>query len=111
MKFKDYINKQLETDTLEIINEELFNIFNNTKLKNYVSEKYPEIYPEHIGIQLDVNGKYIWGLWWYQHSYDDYFEKGWNFYLSEKLTNNMIDTVKTYFAEHNEVFYEFLKLI
>lgn len=111
MDFVNYINKtNIPEKEYDSINETLFNIFNNTQLKNYISNKYPEIYPEHIGLKLDIDGKYKWGLWWYQHNYDDINERGWNFYLTSKI-EKCINDIKEFYKNHNKEFYNFLMTI
>lgn len=92
------------------VNRFLENLFNQSNIKRYLSNIYPEIYPNHVGLILDIDGKFKWGFWEYNHFYDGYYEKGWNFDVSDKVLKYVKD-IKEFYKENNIDVYDFLEKI
>lgn len=111
MDLEKYIMaKILTAEEREKLNRYIKDKFNNSELKSYLSQIYPDIYPKYVGLILDIDGKFKWGFWEYNHIYDGYYEKGWNFDLSDKPLDYLEDILK-FFKDKDTEFYNFLKRI
>lgn len=98
---------------LENFNYFLSDKFNEFGIKDYISRRHPEIYPNHLGLQSDKDYNLEIAEWGFSHfsSGDGSFERGW---YSDKLNHpEKIEAYKAdildYYRQNEPDFYDFIK--
>lgn len=98
---------------LENFNYFLSDKFNEFGIKDYISRRHPEIYPNHLGLQSDkeFNLMVVESEFSHYSSGDGSFEQGW---YSDKLNHpEKIEAYKAdildYYRQNEPDFYDFIK--
>ena len=98
---------------LENFNYFLSDKFNEFGIKDYISRRHPEIYPNHLGLQSDKDYNLEIVEWGFSHfsSGDGSFERGWDacrLNHPEKIEAYKAD-ILDYYRQNEPDFYDFIK--